>query len=141
MSSASGCFPEPAAENLLYCTVATVQTYEKLAQGVQQTLDGGFTAIVDAAFLRQQNRDEFRRLAEELGVPFVILNFNAPVEVLRDRVKRRHDDFSDADLSVLEKQLGNHEPLADQEQTDVVGVNTGKAVEIEDLIGRIHQHS
>src|SRR5262249_51928569 len=91
------------------------------------TLAAGWPVIVDAAFLRRAEREDFRRLAFEQGVPFAILHCEAPPDVLRDRVRARQarrDDASEADLGVLERQLASEEPLAEEERADyTAGMN------------------
>ncbi|HSF47350.1 MAG TPA: ATP-binding protein [Burkholderiales bacterium] len=80
--------------------------------------------IVDAAFLERRLRDRFRHLAESMNVPFLIVDCQAPVDVLRARVaerERRGRDPSEANLAVLEHQLATHEPLEVEEQPSVIG--------------------
>ena len=70
---------------------------------------------------RQRNR--FRDLASELGVPFLIVSLSASQGILRDRLNRRSSDgtdASDADTSVIEHQQRTQEPLASDEQPSVV---------------------
>ena len=70
--------------------------------------------LVDAAFLRRHERDVFAALAQELGCPLHLLAPEAPLEVLRDRIRQRQaqgNDASEATLAVLEQQLGWLEPL------------------------------
>ena len=57
-------------------------------------------------------------LAQSLGVPFTILDFNVDPATLRQRVSERlaqDGDASDADLSVLERQLATQQPLTPDE--------------------------
>ncbi len=130
-------FAAAESETSLYSEQATLSTYQRLAQAARHVLDGGFTAIVDATFLKRQFRDEFRSLADEVGVPLVILDLTAPVDELRDRLRKRHGDVSDADLSVLEWQINNQEPLASKERPHAVPVNTDNPVSIDELIEQI----
>ena len=58
---------------------------------------------------------------EALDVPFVIIDCDAPVNELRDRImarRKRSDNVSDADLSVLDAQLESRESLSDGELSD-----------------------
>ena len=64
--------------------------------------------VVDAAFLKRAERDAFRALAQELGVPFGILAPVAAPDVLRARIEARRargHDASEATLEVLEQQM------------------------------------
>jgi hypothetical protein len=81
---------------------------------------------VDAAFLKRVERDAFRAMAERLEVPFAILDFRAPLEVLRSRITHRlarADDASEADLDVLEHQLAAREALTPAEMKASVAVD------------------
>jgi hypothetical protein len=104
----------------IYTKDATQSTYERLVALARQALDAGFVVIVDATFLRWEQRRTFFILARQLGVPFLILDFVAPIELLRERIAKRAAggaDASEADVGVLEAQLQRGEPL-DQEELD-----------------------
>lgn len=102
-----------------YSAETTAQTYARLLEHSRNALRAGFSVVADATFLRRKDRDRFHQLASELNVPFQILDFQADVETLRERVTRRGrsgNDASEADLSVLEQQLATEDPLADDER-------------------------
>ncbi|HRP97156.1 MAG TPA: AAA family ATPase [Rhodocyclaceae bacterium] len=101
----------------LYDAEAGRRTYARLAE-LAATVLAARPVLVDATFLKRAQRDAFRRLAREHGVPFVILAFEAPPAVLRERVRRRAaagTDASEADLAVLDAQLADREPLTGDE--------------------------
>ena len=111
----------------LYSPATTQRTYAHLVQQAARVVQAGFTAIVDATFLRRAQRDAFRRLAAQLGVPFTLLEFRAHPETLRRRVARRRaqgDDASEADLTVLHGQLAALEPLTAAEQVYALRIDT-----------------
>ena len=116
--------PGARIEESLYSPAATDSTYDRLRSLARDIVDAGRIAIVDAAFLRRSQREPFSTLASELGVPFVILAFEAREATLRQRVAARRvrgADASDADLSVLEHQIATREPLtADERRYRVV---------------------
>ena len=69
---------------------------------------------MDATFVDRTQRVRFRALADELGVSFLILDFEAPADMLRERIVRRRSkagNVSDADIAVLEQQLIARDPL------------------------------
>ena len=106
----------------LYGTTATVETYHRLFDLARRLLDVGYVVIVDATFLKQQDRQQFRELAEELSVPFAIVDVYAPADELRRRIVQRADegrDASEAALAVLERQLVYREPLIANESGHV----------------------
>jgi aminoglycoside phosphotransferase family enzyme/predicted kinase len=107
----------------MYTAAATEQTYRRVSGLARSTAESGFVTIVDGAFLRRPQRDLFRRLAAYLGIPFVIVTFDADAATLRDRVARRaHDsrDASEADVAVLEHQRLAQEALGSDERTFAV---------------------
>lgn len=109
----------------LYTAEATERTYTRLHKLARTILKAGYSVIVDATFLKQARRREFQMLAEELGVPFLILDCEAPDQILRERVSRRGQaDASEANLAVLERQLVSREPLTKIEQTLALKVDT-----------------
>jgi uncharacterized protein len=88
----------------IYSANATRRTYARLHELAQIALIAGFPVIVDAAFLRRGEREDFRALAREMRVPFAIASLSAPNDVLRSRLAQRQaraQDASEADTGVL----------------------------------------
>lgn len=109
---------DPMQRASLYGTQASAQTYASLRERARALLQAGWTVVVDAAFLRRHERDDFGGLARELGCPFGIMAPQAPMEVLRQRIAARQatgNDPSEATLEVLERQLEWIEPLGKDE--------------------------
>ncbi len=109
---------EDATARGAYSPDLTRRTYARLAELARSVIEAGYIAVVDATFLHAAQRAKFSDLAADLQAPFLILDCDAPIEVLRQRIlKRRNqpDNVSDADLLVLERQLTMREPLSDAE--------------------------
>jgi hypothetical protein len=84
--------------------------------------------IVDAAFLRRDQRDRFRRLAQELGAGHLVAACRADRDTLQRRVAERQArarDASEADAAVLAQQLQTADPLAACEAGDSLQIDTG----------------
>lgn len=116
-----------APESDLYAQAASTATYARLALLVRSIVAAGWPVIVDAAFLTRQDRQDFAALAQELGVPFLILDIRADEGVLRERLalrSRRGGDPSDAGEAVLEHQLATHEPLREAELARVAPIDS-----------------
>ncbi|OFV89973.1 MAG: hypothetical protein A3H95_09835 [Acidobacteria bacterium RIFCSPLOWO2_02_FULL_64_15] len=99
---------------------------QALARGV---LRAGYIAIADGAFLKRWQRDLFHGLANELGIPFVILDLAADAAMLRERIARRIEtgrDASEATLAVLNHQVATEEALAPDEQPFAIECAAGK---------------
>lgn len=123
----------------VYTAEATQRTFDRLADGARTALLAGWPVIVDAAFLRRSERQRFKALAAELGVPFAILHCHAAEPVLRQRVAARHaagNDASEADVAVLQRQIDHHEPLGDDERAIALDVATDAAVDADALAAR-----
>lgn len=124
----------------LYESDATARTYGRLANWAEAIAKAGFPVVIDATFLARSLRNEFRALAERLGVPFAILDVRAEAESIRDRVARRAragDDASDADLEVTEAQFRTREVLAEDELGFVIPVETGRPETVAEAVAAI----
>jgi predicted kinase len=112
------------------------RTFERLEQLARTALAAGFAVIVDATFLYRANRDRFRLLAAHLGLPFVIVDCNAPPDQLRQRLtlrEQRGQDASEAGVRVMENQLKVDQAPADAELAYLVAADSG---EDQDLLWR-----
>jgi aminoglycoside phosphotransferase family enzyme/predicted kinase len=126
----------------LYATDATRRTYAALADIADRLLRSGETALIDATFLRQRERLEFRQIAAVNSARFVILDCAAPAAELRRRVAARDRagrDASEANVAVLEQQLRTHEPLDRAERRSAVTVDTSKAIDYAVLAARLRR--
>ena len=123
----------------IYSANASQQTYTKLIELTSKIIKAGYSVIVDAAFLKQEQREPFQKLAEQLKAPYIILEVTAPAEILRQRITQRKNDISDADLVVLEHQLTNWQPLHEEEVRAVIPVNTTEALDVSLLIDKINE--
>ncbi len=127
----------------IYTPEATARTYERLKELSALILRCGYTVIVDATFLQASCRQPFILLARELGLPFYILDFSAPPELLRQRIRQRQlqQDASDATLAVLEKQLARYQPLSKAEQQYTLSIDTADEVDMSEILQRLRQGS
>jgi predicted kinase len=117
----------------IYSASAFAETYARLCDLAGAMLRSGQQVIVDATFIRGRQRRLFGRLAEELSVPLVILDFPLPAEELRRRIVQRAEavtgDPSEANLEVLDYQLKEEEPLTAKEQQHVITVRPDSTAE------------
>jgi aminoglycoside phosphotransferase family enzyme/predicted kinase len=123
----------------LYTPAFNRRTFARLAELGSAIVNAGFPLIVDATFLRQAEREQFRALADALGVPFAILDFPADEATCRERIRRRAQDKTDASEAteqVLERQLQLREPLSEAEQRLAVRFDPARPEAIDALIGR-----
>ena len=126
----------------LYTPDQTEQTYRRLAQLAAAVIGAGYTALVDATFLQRRHREMFRRLAGDRGVPFAILDCQAPEVELRRRIRQRQAagaDASEADLQVLDAQLAGREALDGTETARAIRVDTAAPEHFAALLDELHQ--
>ena len=69
----------PVGEGL-YSHHASRAVYKRLAECAADTLEGGYTTLVDATFGRAEDRARFRDLAMRLGVELCVLYCHAPAK-------------------------------------------------------------
>ena len=113
----------------LYSSERSAAVYEDLARAAEDILAGGRSAIIDAAFLRREQRARLAGLGARLAVPTRLVYCDAPVETLRARIAARGErglDASDADTAVLDWQLSHFERLLPDEPVEVVRVGTAE---------------
>lgn len=96
----------------LYGAEMSRLTYDAMFAAAEETLMAGFSAILDATFLRRRDRDRARDLARRLHTPCRVIWLDIPDDTLRERVAARSTqatDISDADVGVLDLQLAEYE--------------------------------
>jgi hypothetical protein len=111
-----GMFDSSRARGLdLYSQDVTERTYEHLLATARLALQAGYPVILDAAFLLRAERARALALAHELGAPLAIIDCDAPLRILRERLLARQGDASEAGADVLEQLRGIAEPLTAEE--------------------------
>jgi aminoglycoside phosphotransferase family enzyme/predicted kinase len=111
----------------IYSPEATQRTYARLLELARESLAAGYIVIVDAAFLKREERESFHALAQSLSVPFAIASLYAKEGALRERIRQRRNDASEADVAVLEKLRAMQEMLAPEELGNMAGFTTEAA--------------
>ena len=72
----------------------------------RRTLAAGRATVLDAVFLKPEERVAAEALAASLGVPFAGIWLEGAPDLLRARLDARRGDASDADAAILAEQLG-----------------------------------
>ena len=111
----------------IYTPEYTRRTYDRLHDCAGNAVSGGESIVVDAAFLRRDERTRMLELARHLGVPFAILHCVAPTDVLRRRLDERSRsgrDASEAGVALLDRQPGFWEDFGHDERPAVVTIDT-----------------
>ncbi|MEO6743632.1 MAG: AAA family ATPase, partial [Caldimonas sp.] len=103
----------------IYDAAATGRTYARLLDVARLGLESGWPVIVDAAFLRRAERTAFQELAASMRVPFSIIDCQAPMDMMAQRLDDRQAsgaDPSEADRGVLQRLSAACEPLDPSER-------------------------
>jgi predicted kinase len=98
----------------LYSKGKNEQLYRAIAQQVRSLLGSGENVLVDAACLQQWQQAILCDVASDLDMQILCVDFTAPEQVLKKRVAVRASqsgEVSEADETVLDWQLSQHEPL------------------------------
>lgn len=114
----------------LYKGDISASVYAHLLGIVKHLLLNDMRVVVDAAFLLHRQREQFRALAKELNVPFVIASIIAEEDEMRERIRLRQEraiDPSEADKAVLEKLISAQDKLMGGEEVDVISFRNGAA--------------
>jgi predicted kinase len=139
-------FGEQQVENTpqagIYAADASATTYTRLNEIAATVLRAGYPVVLDATFLKREQRDAAAKVAEATGAPFMILDCNAPQAVIASWLAQRQadkNDLSDATLSVIDEQQMNREPLTVEEQLLSKRVETNESGTLDALVAHIRQ--
>ena len=103
----------------IYSSKINQQTYQHLLHLAEQILTAGFSVIVDATFLKKNQREPFQTLALQHQLEFKIVSCQVDYEELAQRIKQRSEagtDASEANLEVLNQQIETQQQLTRDER-------------------------
>ncbi|MCQ4313996.1 AAA family ATPase [Pseudomonas stutzeri] len=124
----------------IYSAEAGEATYKRLHSLAETALNAGFSVVIDATYLKQQHRQTAWQAAESTGVPFVIIDCEAPDAVIEQWLAQRQaegGDPSDATMDVVKAQQAAREPLTESEQLLSRRVDTPDAGSLDNLVSAI----
>jgi aminoglycoside phosphotransferase family enzyme/predicted kinase len=122
--------PLEALPKAAYAPGQSQRVYGAMIEAGRQALKAGRAVILDAVFLRREERDAAAALGAEMGVPFHGAWLELAPEVMRARVVARTGDASDADEKVLEAQLLQDPGLMEWKTVSGADPSAGAAVEV-----------
>lgn len=111
----------------IYTPEANQKTYQHLSELANNIIHSGYSVIVDATFLKNEQRNLLRGLAKKLKIPFAILSCQTPYEQLEKAILTRNSenrDPSEARLDILARLEKDMEKLQDDEQRHTIIINT-----------------
>jgi aminoglycoside phosphotransferase family enzyme/predicted kinase len=126
----------------IYSAEASVATYTHLHELAGKILRAGFPVVIDATYLKLDQRKNAAQVAETTGVPFLILDCNAPDAVIASWLEQRQaakQDPSDATLEVIAAQQASREALTADEALHTKRVETNESGSLDKLVEQIRQ--
>lgn len=87
-----------------YAPQVSARVYATLAERAESILRTGHSAIVDAVYAHDEDRQAIEGVATAVAAPFVGLWLEAPKSTLVGRIEQRTNDPSDADANVVDMQ-------------------------------------
>ncbi len=105
---------------------------EQLPRLAISCLKGGFNTIIDAAFLKEEERSRMSNLADELHVKFVIITCECSIETAKARLQQRkfvRNEPSEADFDIYNSQKIWAEELTQKELSSVIKFHENTTVE------------
>lgn len=124
----------------IYTASAGRRTYERLGELAGGLIKAGISALIDATFIRRNDRERICQLACEHQVPLIILDFPLAEDRLRQRLRQRTGDpaaVSEATEEVLDYQLQQQEPLSAEEQK--ISMTITPETEVAAIVRRIQE--
>lgn len=101
---AAGVSPTTRLPKAAYTEARSRIVYDRLFRKAEVVLKAGMSVILDAVFVRPEERQAAEAVAQRTGVPFRGLWLQAPETLRGDRVDMRAGDASDATRAVVQQQ-------------------------------------
>ncbi|MBI3411383.1 MAG: AAA family ATPase [Planctomycetes bacterium] len=116
-------------EEGIYSPEATARTYHEMQRRATEAIWQGRRVIVDANFRLQWQRRLFFRIAKDRCVPCLFLNCEADAQVIRERLRNRRGDVSDADWSIYEYAAATSQAFDVESRRHVHLINANTSLE------------
>lgn len=117
----NGKAPEEKLPEAAYSGEVSQQVFETIAEEVECALAAGQSIIVDAVLGKPVDREPIATAIESHGTGLQGFWLQAPASILRQRVRTRTNDASDADVAVLTEQLPSLQQPSDWQSIDASG--------------------
>lgn len=131
---------DQALQSGIYNAEASASTYARLHELADGILAAGFPVTLDATYLKREQRAAAAKVAEARGVPYLILDCNAPQAVIASWLEQRRsesNDPSDATLEVIQAQEQSRESLTPEETLLSKRVETNESGSLDKLVQQV----
>jgi aminoglycoside phosphotransferase family enzyme/predicted kinase len=112
----------------IYSAELSRRTYDKLFSGVGDILSDGGSVVLDASFIRAEERLKAKRLAEEIGADFFIIECTLDEANIKKRLERRlkQGSVSDGRWEIYQPQKEAFDPVKEASPQKHAIVDTSK---------------
>ncbi|MFD1514587.1 AAA family ATPase [Halomarina rubra] len=122
-------FPDPD-----YTDAESEAVYDELFARCRSLVADDDPAVLDATFREAAKRSRARGVSEAVDVPFSLVEVTCEDPVVRERIRARTDDASDADVEVYDMYRDLFEPI---ETDHLVVDNSGSLAETRRQVDRL----
>jgi hypothetical protein len=112
----------------VYSPESTLHTYAEMLRRARSFLEEGHPVILDATYLKREQRRGPREIAKGVGVPFLAIECRLPEELVEERLRRREAlpwNPSDGRWEVYQAQQARVEPPTELAGLERLAVDTG----------------
>lgn len=109
-------------EDPSYTDAEIERTYEELLSRARAELARGESVVVDATFNSTAYREMAAETAHDVGAEVLFVRVTCSHEIVRERIRAREGNLSDADVAVYEEHRAAFDPF---ERAHVVVDNSG----------------
>ncbi len=99
------------AQRPTYSSEESGAVFRKAEDLAARALAEGRHALIDATNLSNRDRKRFIRLADRTAATFIAVRLTAPDAVIRERLAKPREGWSQADLAVYELMRGRGQPF------------------------------
>jgi hypothetical protein len=120
-------YPEPE-----YTSAESTAVYDQLFERAGDAVADGGHVVLDGTFRRTALRERAAAVAADADVAFRLVRVTCDAETVRERIRARADDPSDADFDIYQKLKAEFEPL--EREAHLVVDNSGPLAETLDTV-------
>lgn len=112
----------------IYSPDISEKTYEELFRRAEAFLVGGRSVVLDATFLKPENRERCRQLAQRLNVRLLFVYVDCPEKTVISRMRRRASagSFSDANFEIY--RIMKERFVVPKEAADLIRIDSRQPV-------------
>ncbi len=99
-------FPDPE-----YTAAESAAVYDELFDRAREAVEAGDDVVLDGTFRRETLRQRATAVAADATVESRVIRVTCDPETVRERIRQRADDESDADFAIYQKINAEFEPV------------------------------